>query len=122
LIALIQPYKKKYINVLDSLLLAHLAVICLLLSRDYFPGDGVQIFVMILLPTAMLGLFVILKIISKYLPLLRVYRYCCERCKQLFKYTKTNTIHDQSRQLVNPQMAFFEENGKYGTFSEVSIQ
>ena len=56
LIALIQPYKKKYINVLDSLLLVHLTVVCLLLSRYYFPGDGVPIFVMMLLPVAMFGL------------------------------------------------------------------
>jgi hypothetical protein len=121
LIALIQPYKKKHINILDSLLLAHLAVIYVLFSRDYFPGDGVQMFAMILLPATMFGIFAVFKIISKYLPLLRVCRYCCERCKQLFKYTKANTIHDQSRQLVNP-MAFFEDSRKYGTFSEVSIQ
>ena len=122
LIALIQPYKKKYINVLDSLLLVHLTVVCLLLSRDYFPGDGAQIFIMMLLPVAMFGLFVVFKIISKChggLQLLSLYKYCCKRCKQLFKYTK---IYDQNkRQLVNPA-AFFKDSRKYGTFSEVSIQ
>ena len=124
LIALIQPYKNIYINVLDSLLLAHLTVVCLLLSRDYFPGDGAQIFVMMLLPVAMFGLFVVFKIFSKChcrLQLVSLYKYCCKRCKQLFKYTQICDQNNSSRQLVNPA-AFFEDNRKYGTFSEVSIQ
>ena len=121
LIALIQPYKKKYINILDSLLLVHLTVICLLLSRDYFPGDGAQILVMTLLPVAMFGLFVVFKIISKCHGRLQLYKYCCKWCKQLFKYTKICDQNNSSRQVVNPA-AFFEDSRKYGTFSEVSIQ
>ena len=58
------------------------------LSRDYFPGDGAQILVVTLLPVAMFGLFVVFKIISKCHGRLQLYKYCCKWCKQLFKYTK----------------------------------
>ena len=122
LIALIQPYKKKCVNILDSLLLAHLTVLCLLLSRDYFPGEEIQIVVMMLVPIAVFGILVVFRIIFKYrLQLLRLYKFCYKWCRQ---YAKTIAIHNQdysSRQLINPIVSF-EDNRNYGTFSEVSIQ
>ena len=39
LIAFVKPYKQRYMNVLDTLLLALFAVVCILLSREYFFGE-----------------------------------------------------------------------------------
>ena len=123
LIALVQPYKKKHINVLDSLLLAHFTVVCLFLSRDYFPGDETQILAVILFPTAMFGLFAVFKVIAKVrIGPSRRYKCCCEWCKQLFKHSETVAIENHnSRQLINPTASFIDIR-KYGTFSEILIQ
>ena len=123
LVALIQPYKKKYLNALDSLLLAHFTVLCLLLSRDYFPGDETQSLVVMLLPSTVFGVFVIFKIIAKYrLWLLRWYECCCKWCKRLFKHSENVVVKNyHSRQLINPTATFVDVR-KYGTFSEISIQ
>ena len=42
LIAVARPYKQNYVNILDTLLLAHLSILSHLLSRKYFHGDGKQ--------------------------------------------------------------------------------
>ena len=45
LIASVRPYKRNYMNVLDTLLLVHLNVAFVLLSRNYFSGDGTQVYI-----------------------------------------------------------------------------
>ena len=52
LIAFIKPYKQTYMNALDPLLLAHLTVVCALLSREYYAEEGTQIFAIVLIPAA----------------------------------------------------------------------
>ena len=119
-IALVQPYKKKLFNVLDSLLLAHLTVACLLLSREYFPGDDTQIFAVILLPTALFGLLAVFKVIAKVRNgLLKPYKHCysCKWFKQLFKHGDTVAI-EKFRTLGNPTASVINIT-TYGTFSEL---
>ena len=120
LIALVQPYKKKCINILDSLLLAHLTTMCLLLSRDYFPSDETQLFIVVLFPIVVFGLLVIFKLIAKCgIRLSRQYKGCCKLCKKLVMHGET--VNQSSRQLVNPTSSFIDIR-RYGTFSEISIQ
>ena len=65
MIALCRPYKKMYMNVLDSLLLAHLAIICHLISSypgfNYTDNFVYTIIAMIALPFAYFVLFFIHK-------------------------------------------------------------
>ena len=63
LIAFLQPYKKTYMNILDTLILTHCIAVCLLLSRNYFDGDEIQLFVlMLLLPLLLFTSLIVLKI------------------------------------------------------------
>ena len=62
LVASVRPYKQKYMNVLDTLLLVHLNVVFMLLSRKYFPGDGTQVYVILLIPQVVLGLLLLYKL------------------------------------------------------------
>ena len=62
LIASLRPYKQKYMNILDTLLLMHLNVVFMLLSREYFPGDGTQIYVIMLVPQVVFGLLLLYKL------------------------------------------------------------
>lgn len=45
-----KPYKHTYMNVLDTLLLANITIVCYLLSRDYDPDESVEITVALLMP------------------------------------------------------------------------
>ena len=61
LIASVRPYKRNYMNVLDTLLLVHLNVAFVLLSRNYFSGDGTQVYVLFLVPQVVFGLLLLYK-------------------------------------------------------------
>ena len=66
LIAFIKPYKQRYMNVLDTLLLAQITVVCILLSREYFSGDGTQIFAIMLIPAIVFKLLLFFEICKKF--------------------------------------------------------
>lgn len=55
-----QPYKEKYMNVLDTLLLAHLSIVCHLLARNWFSGADTQILIVALIPALVLGVVVVI--------------------------------------------------------------
>ena len=63
--AFIKPYKRTYMNVLDTLLLAHLTVLCALLTRAYYSDEGTQIFIDTLIPAAVFKLILLLMIVVK---------------------------------------------------------
>ena len=93
---------------------------CLLLSRDYFPSDETQLFIVVLFPIVVFGLLVIFKLIAKCgIRLSRQYKGCCKLCKKLVMHGET--VNQSSRQLVNPTSSFIDIR-RYGTFSEISIQ
>ena len=62
LIAFAKPYKEKYMNVLDTLLLAHLSIVCHLLTRNRFSGEGTQTLIITLIPALLFGLLPFLKL------------------------------------------------------------
>ena len=65
LMTIVRPYKHNYMNILDTLLLAYATVICMLLSRDSFAGEGTQIFIAVLIPSIIFGLIIVFKAFNK---------------------------------------------------------
>ena len=58
LIAYIKPYKRSYMNVLDVLLLANLSLLGIFVSAGYFETQAIEVYILMLIPIAVLGLFV----------------------------------------------------------------
>ena len=97
LIALVRPYKKMYMNILDSLLLAILAVNCHLLSisSNYLTIQGIEVFTISLLPGVIFWLYLIFKLVFK---LWKRIRYCC--CLATLKMRMLNAaINSEQAQL-----------------------
>ncbi len=67
LIAYVKPYKKAYMNFFDTVLLANLSVVCLLMSSEYFKTQAIKIFILSLLPVVSVTLLVITKLIRNKL-------------------------------------------------------
>ena len=67
LIAFAKPYKKAYMNIFDTILLANLSVSCLLLSSEYFKTQAIQVYVLMLLPIVLLTLFATTKMVHNKL-------------------------------------------------------
>ena len=86
LMTIVRPYKHNYMNILDTLLLAYATVICMLLSRDSFAGEGTQVFVALLIPSIIFGLVIIFKACNK------LKNGFFEKCKCYFKQFP---IHNQ---------------------------
>lgn len=101
LIALVRPYKKMYMNILDSLLLAILAVNCHLLSisSNYLTIQGIEVFTISLLPGVIFWLYLIFKLVFK---LWKRIRYCC--CLAALKMMMFNaaTYSEQAQLLTQP--------------------
>ena len=70
LIALIRPYKKTYMNVLDALLLSLLAVLCLLLSSKYTSIQGIEVYAICFIPAFVFWLFFIFFLAFKLLKIM----------------------------------------------------
>jgi hypothetical protein len=68
LISYVQPYKKSYMNILDTLLLAHLALLCLLVSTPFDNAlYAVSVVVLISLPLAVFLLYLSWHLLTKWL-------------------------------------------------------
>jgi hypothetical protein len=69
LIALAQTYKKTYMNALDSLVLATLAINCHHILLSVSPKRptirAIEVFIIILIPGVILWLFIVTKIVTK---------------------------------------------------------
>lgn len=59
LIAYLKPYKKMYMNIFDILFLSNLTSLCLLSSEGYFPRQAVEAYILMLVPTGLLVLFIV---------------------------------------------------------------
>ena len=80
LIAFVKPYKQRYMNALDTLLLAQFTIVCILLSREYFRGDGTQIFAIMLIPAVVFKLLLFFNVCKKLKTvLIKWYTYCSKR-------------------------------------------
>ena len=65
LVGYFKPYKKTYMNILDTLLLVYMSVFYTLLARKFFFSEVVQFNIMLMIPVITFGLFVALKVIIK---------------------------------------------------------
>ena len=65
LIACAKPYKKTYMNVIDTIFLSILSTICLLLSLEYFKSQVIEVYMLIFVPAGLLALFVVVKLVTK---------------------------------------------------------
>ena len=80
IIALCRPYKKMYMNVRDTVLLSHLALICLMLSQKTFKYFVPVIQVFIIFP------FIVLIFVASFKLICKVHRSCCFKSVHLTKY------------------------------------
>ena len=104
LVASVRPYKQKYMNILDTLLLVHLNVVCMLLSREYFPGDGIQLYVVLLLPKIVFGLLLTYKLYAIFKN--KIVGHCKHYSKQTNNGTAVESSLEQDNHeqqpLINP--------------------
>ena len=118
LIAFIKPYKNKYMNILDTLLLAHISLVCHLLTREWFSGAETQILIIGLIPALVFGLLLIGKLCSE----LRKYTHCralkwCTKVKCCQrKQTETNVSSPDINkdELMHPTSSTIESFTTYG--------
>ena len=66
-IAYVKPYKKAYMNFFDTILLANLSIVCLLMSSKYFKTQAIKTYILLLLPIVLVTLLVITKLIHNKL-------------------------------------------------------
>ena len=104
LIALVRPYKKTYMNVLDSLLLSLLAVNCLVLSMSKYSIIQFGAFTISLLPAIIFWLFLAFKLAFKvwkklkccyFATMIRVWMFTtvkCSRQNQLLTHPTSTTV------------------------------
>ena len=98
LTALVQPYKKMYMNVLDSLLLALLAILYHLLSisPDYSATRGIEVFAICLIPGVVFWLYLVFKLVFKLWKQLLRHCSCITKLMKMFNVVK----HSQQDQLL----------------------
>ena len=76
LIAIARPYRERYMNVFDTLLLGHFAFVSKIQTDDYFKGMGTQLSIVALIPAFALGICLL------YIKIFKVYNFrCCKRWK-----------------------------------------
>ena len=104
LIALVQPYKKTYMNVLDSLILSLFAINCHLLSLTpkYPTIRAIEVFIISSIPGVIFWLFVAFQLVTKLWKRLRhlasskIRRLNSGQEGQLLAHPCTTSIHIQS--------------------------
>ena len=108
LMIVVRPYKHKYMNILDTLLLAYAAVTCMLLSRDSFAGEGTQIFIALLIPSIVFGLVIVFKACNK------LKNGLFEKCKCYFKQCPIHNRvgSEENNTLISPSHSYVTYGGK----------
>ena len=64
LIAWLKPYKELYMNLLDTIILATITLMSLILSSEYFSAQATELYVLIFIPTGLFALYIIGKIVT----------------------------------------------------------
>ena len=102
LIIIVRPYKQKYMNILDTLLLVYAAVLCILLSRNPFAGEETQIFIFLFIPFIVFGLLVVFKAFIKVKnSLFKECKNLCGQCR--IKYnTDSKENSNKTQTLIEP--------------------
>ena len=101
LIIIARPYKQKYMNISDTLLLSYAAITCILLSRNSFAGDETQIFIVLLIPSVIFGLVVVFKACNKLKDSLIKKCKCCYRQCPISNNVNSEE-NNETETLINP--------------------
>ena len=121
LMACVKPYKNKYMNILDTLLLAHISLVCQLLMREWFSGAETQILIILLIPALVFGLLLIVKLCSK-LRKCRALKWCIKviRCCQRRQTETSVSSPDVSEdELMHPTSSTIESFTTYGAVTNI---
>jgi hypothetical protein len=118
LLACVKPYKNNYMNVLDTLLLAHISLMCHLLSREWFSGAETQLLIVSLIPALAFGLLLLVKLCSK-LRKCRALKQCIKVrcCLLLRKQAETGSVNSpvtSEDELMRPTSSTIESFTTYG--------
>ena len=107
LIAYVKPYKKTYMNVIDTILLATITVLIQLSTSGYFEAQATEAFILALMPAVVLTLLFIFKLIMKKTLKrmntnrqdlkLKLRTLLCQRCSKLKERLKTRVEVKDSR-------------------------
>ena len=100
-IALCRPYKKTYMNVLDSLSLSHLATLCHIISSNSFIHYLAFVQMLILLPFVIFVLSLIIKLIHRTCRLRTMWSPV-----QFLTYLKVKRTGVTAQQLIQPTTAY----------------
>ena len=74
LVAIVRPYKERYMNIFDTLILGHFTFMSKMQTDNYSKGMGTQLFILNLIPAFALG------ICLSYVKIYKVYNFrCCRR-------------------------------------------
>ena len=74
LVAIVRPYKERYMNIFDTLILGHFTFMSKMQTDNYSKGMGTQLFILNLIPAFALG------ICLSYVKIYKVYNFrCCGR-------------------------------------------
>jgi hypothetical protein len=73
LIAIARPYKERYMNIFDTIILGHFTFMSKIQTDDYFRGMGTQVFIVSLIPALALGICLL------YVKIYKVYKFRCFR-------------------------------------------
>ena len=102
LIAIARPYKESYMNVFDSIILAHFTFMSKIQTDDYFKGMVTQIFIVSLIPAFALGICLL------YVKVYKIYNFRCCR-KWPTKFMRNNlrqiAVEDANSGQVNSNSA-----------------
>lgn len=119
LIACVKPYKNKYMNILDTLLLAYISLVCHLLSREWFSGAETQILIVGLIPALVFGLLLLVKLCSKLRKCRALKRcikvsWCCLPLREQTETVSDNSPDTSEDELMQPTSSTIESFTTYG--------
>ena len=111
LIALIRPYKKNYMNLLNTLLLALLALQYHLLSKGHTPDQSTKLLVTTLVPAIGFVTYIAIKIISRICKLKGAKKLmieaanCCNKVKAISSMNNggvNDDLYEETESLIQP--------------------
>ena len=122
--AVARPYKRMYMNVFDTFVLADLTFLSHLMTKEYYRGELVHILILGNLPALLIGglafykLITLLKTKQRLINLWRSSRnYCCQErhdCTHESVDSETQECHDEQSRLLLPTSLIPADIKSYG--------
>ena len=106
LTAYFKPYKHTYMNVLDTLLLANITIVCYLLSRDDV-DESTEIIIVLLMPATVFVLYIIYRVFPLSFIIKKI-SHCWKLCWIKIKTSIQDSESDQVQPLLAPTFSVIE--------------